>query len=216
MKRHLPCDPSKISFSTRPITDFVEKRVPESAARQLNKTVLTGLAVDLRPLGSVDSKGFRMIAQSLINFGAKFGAVDIKEKLYSRTHLRSSVLPDVVKSVKMNVIEQLAQAYCKDKPCFTLDLWSDKFKQRHFLSLNIHFIDESFDLKCILLGVEEFPVDKNRSRVNVRNECRRILLSYFREEEVTNFIENATSVSDSGKVLNWAEHARATSYFTYS
>ena len=200
LNRHLPCDPTKrhVSFSTRPITAFVEKQVPDKAARQLNSTIVTGLALDLKPLGSVQQKGFRMMAQALVDFGAKFGAVDIKKKLHSRQHLRYSILPEVVKNVKVKVVEKLSKSFCKEKPCFTLDLWTDKFKQRHFLSLNIHYIDTSFKLNCILLGVEEFPSDQNRSRINVRNECRRILSSYFSDDEVSKLLENASSVTDTG------------------
>ena len=194
-RTHEPGQPT--STSSQPLSMLLPKVVPENSRRALNRAVVLGLAKDLRPIGAVNGTGFGNMAQALVNFGARHGQVNVKKALYDRTTLKRSVLPEVVMEVKEKVVQNMRFAAVPKKMSFTMDLWTDKYRSRHFLSLTTHYIDKEFNLHRNILGVEEFPYE-HKGTLNVRSECSRILRGYFAEGEVSALLENAISVTDSG------------------
>ena len=97
LNRHLPCTGPKArgkpkATCTGPLDNFLIKKIPASEEAKLNRKIVTGLALDLRPLSSVSNEGFLMMAQALVDFGAKHGHVKIAEKIQHRTTMRNSSL----------------------------------------------------------------------------------------------------------------------------
>jgi hypothetical protein len=204
--RHLPCPvPEPVtkqkpggSVSSNPMSGYILKAPGVSSVDRLNTVMVVGFAMDLRPLAAVEGNGFKMIAQSLVDFGAKYGQQDITKVLNHRTTLKKKFLPQVVGNIKKNMIDSLKFAQSSPRYAFTTDMWTDKYKQRHFLSLTIHYIDKTFKLKSNLLAVDEFP-DTKKSTANIREECLRILDSYFGSREEAEIVMNkAVIVTDGG------------------
>lgn len=57
-----------------------------------------------------------------------------------------------------------------------------KYQSNDFLSLTVHFIDDNWELRSRVLGMEEF--DEQKTIGNIRTECKRILGVYFEESDL--------------------------------
>ena len=79
---------------------------------------------------------------------------------------------------------------------FTTDMWSDKYQHQNFISISIHYVDENWKLRKATLGMNKF--DKQKTTVNIRADCERILKLYFKESEVAIIIQNSILVTDGG------------------
>jgi hypothetical protein len=168
------CSSEATSSSQKLITEFSSSRkLSIEAVRKLNNEIVVGLAKDLRPLGSVERTGFKKIAQAFINFGAVHGKQNIDDCIRHRTTLKRDYLPNLV-SFKQNELKDLVSA-APQLPhlAFTSDMWSDKYKQRSFLSLSVHYIDTNWKLNSHMLAVDEF-LEKDKSTISIRKECGRI------------------------------------------
>jgi hypothetical protein len=179
------------------IKNFAKQVVPEVELKNLNIDIVIGLAKDLRPLNTVEGSGFRRICQSLINFGAKYGAQTVKDSIYHRTTLKRTYLPQISQSKRSEIRELLITAPSKPKFAFTADMWSDKHKQRHFLSLTVHFVSQQYDLKSNMLAVDEFP-DDEKTTLNISKEYSRMMQHYFQPDELENIIKKSYIVTDGG------------------
>ncbi|KAJ6641593.1 Transposable element Hobo transposase, partial [Pseudolycoriella hygida] len=147
--------------------------VPESAIHRLNDDIVAGLAKDLRPLSSVERDGFLLMAQSFINFGAKYGQQSAKNVLQHRTILTRNRLPALCASVQEKIKTDLRSAPSYPKFSYTTDMWLEKNDSSHFLSLNAHYISSDWELKKALLGMIQF--DDKKTTANIRKECEDIL-----------------------------------------
>lgn len=92
------------------------------------------------------------MAQTLVNIGAEFGNVDVKEILLSRTALSRTTLSSEYNYVKESLRDKLK----KHNLAFTTDMWSDDYSQRSFMTLTCHYINDDFHLKVNVLGNREF------------------------------------------------------------
>lgn len=122
-----------------------------------------------------------LIAQKLVDFGAKHGNHDIKEATYHRPTLKNKLLPEITSQLEESIQELLRTTLSETKLAFTTDMWSDKYKQRHFLSLHVHFISRDWKKKALMLGVEEFD-EESKTTANIKNFINTILTRYFRDD----------------------------------
>lgn len=109
LQRH-KCGKSGAASGTQMILEqFKKSQVPKQAISQLNKAITVGLAADLRPLSSIERRGFQYIAQELINFGARHGFQKVSSVLQTRNTLRSH-LPGLVDLTLNKIKENLKTA----------------------------------------------------------------------------------------------------------
>lgn len=179
------------------ILQFTNRNVPKEAIEDLNDTLVIGLAQDLRPLGAIDAKGFKKIAQALINFGALYGQQNVSKVLRHSTTLKRNNLPKIISSKEEEMIQTFDAAPQCPIFAFTTDMWADKYKQRQFLSLTIHFIDSNWKLVRHMLAVDEFLAPRKTTE-NIRIECVRILEKFFQKTLVPSIIEKSWLVTDGG------------------
>lgn len=179
------------------ITSFMKKSVPLSCKIELNNNILRGLAKDIRPLSTVERPGFLHIAQSLINCGAKYGQQSAKNIIYGRKTLKTKNLPRLCLDEEARLEALLRNDSSFPKYSFTFDMWSEKYKQRSFLSLSIHLISDSWRLEKYSLGLTEFKYETAET-ANVRDACSKILKKYFNEEDVMKIFEESFAVTDCG------------------
>lgn len=179
------------------ITRFMKKVVAPRFKQEVNDNIVLGLAKDIRPLSSVESPGFLLIAQSLIDFGAKFGNQRVKDVILNRTTLKRKNLPRLFQNEMDNIKTILKNNSTFPKFAFTFDMWTEKYRQRKFLSLSIHFINDNWELVKYTLGVSEF-VHETACTANIRATCINILQSYFNEGDIGNIFDSSFSVTDGG------------------
>lgn len=75
-------------------------------------------------------------------------------------------------------------------------MWTEKYNSNDFLSLTVHFIDENWILRKIMLGMEE--VEEEKTTVNIRIESKSILKNYFEAADIESVVYISTSTTDGG------------------
>ncbi|OXA38428.1 Transposable element Hobo transposase [Folsomia candida] len=177
------------------INKFTRKLYTDSDVQKLNDEIVIGLSKDLRPLFTVECDGFHRIAQALINFGAKFGQIDSKNVIRHRTTLKKENLSKIVATERIEIKEQLINSPSFPSIALTTDMWLDKYKQRNFVSLSAHFIDQEYSKQTALLDVREYEED-DKSAANIRHSIIKILADYFENSVVDSIVKEATLVTD--------------------
>lgn len=177
------------------LDQFKKSTVPKSAITQLNKGITIGWAADLRPLSAIERRGFRHLAQELINFGARHGFQKVSSVLQTGNTLKS-YLPEIVDTALEEIKGRLKTVPSFPRFTFTTDMWSDQYQQRNFISLTIHYIDMDYKLQSHMLAVDEFP-DMSKSTENIHRVCLEILSRYFGNESAV-IMDSAIAITDGG------------------
>ena len=103
------------------------------------------IARDLRPISICDGAGFQNFAQALINIGAKYGPLNIKDILQSRQTITRKSLPETYKELKKNLSDEIKPLLKSKSLNFTTDHWESKSKDK-YMSLTVHFCNEQLEL----------------------------------------------------------------------
>lgn len=155
----------------------------------------------LRPLRAVEGRGFFRIANALVELGASYGKQDVGKLVRHRTTLKREYLPKIVAQKQNDIIALIRAAPQFPKFALTSDMWSDKYKQRSFLSLSAYYINKDWEFVTHMLGVDEFLTnekDTKKSTANVRKQCENILLKFFNPEETKMVMQESWIVTDGG------------------
>lgn len=193
-RRRGPAKP--LEMKSKPIQNYFLKSVPPYAKAALNRNIAFGLAKDLHSLRTVEGTGFRHLAQALINFGATYGRQRVDDVLQHRTTLRNSHIPEMSDETREKYRKFFVTLPRNYKFAFSKDLWTEKWQKRNFLSLSCHIIDDDWNLKEIMLGLDEMIDGKHTG--DVREKCLQILKLYFDETRAENIIKSSYSVTDGG------------------
>ena len=189
--------PTSSSSSQVKITTFTKKSIASHSIGELNKAIVARLATDLRPIRAVEGDGFLRIAEALIDFGAVNGKQKVKNIIRHRTTLKEKYLPLVVTKAKNVLQDFLKTTSSNSNLVFTTDMWSDKYRQREFLSLTVHFIDNKWELQSSMMAVEEFS-EEIKSTENIRTHIRQILGKFFEQSNIYAIMDEAFAVTDGG------------------
>lgn len=76
-----------------------------------------------------------------------------KEDLPSRTTIYRTALNDVYESMKAHV-KTLVKDTSPRNVALTTDLWSDAFKRNNYMTLTLHFLNDSLDLESLTLATK--------------------------------------------------------------
>ncbi len=130
---HHVCAKSKgQSSQTNTLSSYVRrdsKKIPLEVKSSLVDACVDLCCLDIRPFDVVSGKGFLQVAQTLINIGAKYGAVDADAIIPHR-----QTVCDRTKAIQ-KVLEYSGIAV-------TTDMWTDEFNKRAYTVLTFHYIDE--------------------------------------------------------------------------
>lgn len=84
----------------------------------------------------------------------------------------------------------------------TFDMWSDAYRQRPFISITLHYIDDNFKIQHPLICVKQFIIDDDvgakKSTQNIRIFLKKSLSEYFLADRLENIFSNMSSVTDGG------------------
>lgn len=197
-----PSKRSAQAVSHKSMDDFVEKKksVPQPVIDKINDTIVTSLAQDLRPLYSVEGKGFFKMAQTFVDLGADYGKQDIRSIIKHRTTLKNKNMPRLVNNLQQIIKDEMLTTSSFPKLAFTTDMWSDQYKQRKFISLHVHFISDTWKLNSRTLAVEEFD-EETATTENIRKIIKTIISRYVEGDELEKAIERSYLITDGGTNL---------------
>jgi hypothetical protein len=130
----------KISFSGAEATT----KVPKNSAEQVVfEEALANLVGDcMLPLEFVESDGFKLYMNKMHK---KFHPI-------SRFKLRNGLIPRIFEKNLFKIKQLITEQATIN---ITMDLWTDK-RQRGFIAFNAHFIDKSWQSRCVLLEIKRF------------------------------------------------------------
>ncbi|KAA0719503.1 hypothetical protein E1301_Tti016010 [Triplophysa tibetana] len=109
----------------------------------------------IRPFDVVSGKGFLQVAQTLINIGAKYGAVDAdaiiphRQTVCDRTKQKAA-------AGKEKLSEEIQKVLEHSGIVVTTDMRTDEFNKRAYTDLSCHYIDEKWPLESCVLATVEF------------------------------------------------------------
>lgn len=189
-----PKSTSKTGLKNKSMDEFLLKTAPQESIRNLNRDITVGLCIDLQPLSRVETDGFMHLAQSLINFGAKYGSLKASNIIQSRTTLQRNRLPEICTELHLTVKTTIHHIPTFPKFAFTSDMWTEQHNSQSFIGLSAHFIDSDWNLQKKLLGMDAH--DESKSTISIRESCKKILSKYFDDATVDLVFENSTAVTD--------------------
>jgi hAT family C-terminal dimerisation region len=174
--------------------DFMRKTIPDAAKEAVAMVTVKFVTKDLRPFKCIEDEGFRALGQELIDVGAKFGKVKIGDVLCGRAALSRNYLNKTYDKVKQDVVKLVGVC---GPGAFTTDLWTDGYRQRSFISLTCHLIDEDYELKSLVLGTREFH--GKHTALNIRKTIVNIISEFTgSEESAEKTIKSGVFVTDNG------------------
>ena len=94
-------------------------------------------ARDSRPFSISKCDVFQILAQKLVDIGAKFGNVDVQTLFNYRTTYSRNVLPEKATTVRKSISEELVAQFssmpsCLSPVCIVCDHWIENYRQIDF------------------------------------------------------------------------------------
>jgi len=180
--------------------------VPESTITNLNRKTVLAAAIDFRPLSFAQCSGFQMLAQELVDIGAKHGSVDVSTLFNDPTAYSRRILPNLAAETRAKLINSLSAQFgsmpkCLSPAAFVGDHWTDKYRQIEFTSIAVSFVDENFNLQSYDLCVREYE-SATKHAPCIRDDLIRKLKTYLTDPTVLDKVEGKfVFVSDSDPKL---------------
>ena len=179
--------------------------VPKETKAELNRKTVLMCALDFRPFNISKGDGFQILAQKLVDIGAKFGNVDVKTLFNDRTTYSRNILPEMATTVRKSISEELVAQFssmpsCLSPACFVCDHWTDNYRQIDFTSIAVSFVDKEFVLQSYDLCVSEYD-GSTKHAVNIKEDLMRKLESYVSRDLLQKPDGKFVFVSDSDAKL---------------
>jgi hypothetical protein len=196
---------STFNWKSAGFSKVSKDEVPAATKIELNRTAVLACALDFRPLSFVKCDGFQLLAQSLIDIGAKYPNAEAKQLFNTHSTYSRRVLPkladEVRSSIKTDLNEQfksLPKSICP--AAFTGDHWTDKYRQVEYTSIAVSYVDVNFVLAAYDLCVKEYTEDTKHAQC-IRADLIAKLKEYDVSETELNREGKFVFVSDSDAKL---------------
>lgn len=75
-------------------------------------------------------------------------------KIPSRTYFSETVIPDIYEKCRIKIFKNIENI---SNCAFTSDIWTCNISNESYVSFTIHYINEDFQLKHVVLNVKHFP-----------------------------------------------------------
>ena len=170
------------------------RQVPQHVKDKMTDACVKMCSVDLRPFSVVNGPGFKNVAQSLIEVGAKFGNVNAEEVLpHSPTISRKTCV--VAEKVREKFLPEVKEALEMKSCAFDADMWSDKYTKTAYLTTTAQYVTEDFKLKSLVLFTVDFPAEQAKTGANIRKFSTTALEKLYISEAD---IEHVTHLTNGG------------------
>ena len=185
---------SSSSSQQNPSLDSLWAKLGPNTKRHKDITLAIAkyIAIDLRPLNSVNDKGFNELIQTL----------EPRYQMTGRTHITEKILPDKYREIKREVKDALKSATFIG---LTTDGWTSRATQS-FITVTASVIDEDWKSKLYVLSTTELP--ESHTAENLSNQLDNVLLEWeLEKEKVAVTTDNAFNVC-SAMTLSNVNHVR--------
>ena len=116
------------------------KVIPETAKTDLSRTTVIAAAMDFRPLGFAKGDGCQLLAQNLVDLGARYGSFRVATVFNNPTTYSRQILPSLAAEARNEIKQALTDHFIFMPPelspaAFLADHWTDKYRQVEFTSI---------------------------------------------------------------------------------
>lgn len=133
----------------QPATTNLNKIHPRNMA--LIKEQLAFSFAEMFPMEGFNDIGFKAMTKYLLNVGATYGKMNVKDLLGDQ-----KTLEDERKSLVYMVKVFLKKVVAEEKLVFSCDMWKDPHHSKRCITLTSHHIDDSFTLQRNVLGTRVY------------------------------------------------------------
>ena len=174
MQKHLQNHHSSLIKSTAPVktivkgqttlTDAFAQKLPQTSARAngITKDICVFIAVDMRPFSVVENVGFRRLLHTL----------EPKYTIPSRAHFARTVVLNLYKESKANVIQTLKKA---ESIAITTDGWTSRGMQS-YITITAHTLDSDWEMINVVLQTR--PLFESHTGANIAEILRAAIIEW--------------------------------------
>ena len=130
----------------------------------------------MRPFEIITGQGFREFAQEMINIGSIHGCLQVDDLFPHPTTISRNIIKDA-DSLKIKIANTLKEIFELVGGAFTTDLWTDDYRKISYISLTVHYIDESWQIKEQILAASKFP-DVRHTADQIKKVILNLLKTY--------------------------------------
>jgi len=151
---------------------------------------------------SVENVCLRNMLQTCVDFGAKYGKVDVGEFLSGRKAVSRETENLALKTKNVIRNERLKQQIEDSTVSLCIDLYTDNFRKKAYMDVHATWIDREFTMEHAVLAVRHFGTQAHTA-LNISSAVNAILSEY-------NLSEDDTPVTTDHGQTSW-QHYVATS-----
>ena len=157
---------------------FSEELSTASVVADIKRNVKTDIVrfvcQDLRAFKTVSGEGFISLADKLISIGARFGENLSAREILPHPTTVSRAIHQMADEHRATLKEKLA-SLIEDGIGVTLDLWTENYKQRTYININVHFIDNVMQERTLCVkNFDEFQ----KTGANIFAEVSNVLKEF--------------------------------------
>ena len=152
------------------------KSFPTTAKDLTTKKIVNFVCKDLRPFEIIMGQGFREFAQEMINIGSIYGHLQVNDLFPHPTTVSRNIIKEA-ESLKTKTARILKDIFDLTGGAFTTDMWTDDYRKISYISLTVHYIDESWQIKEQILAASKFP-DVRHTADHIKKVISNILKNY--------------------------------------
>lgn len=156
------------------------------------KKIVRFVTKDVVPFNVTSAQGFTELAQFLVDVGAKYGNVSVKELLPHPTTVSRHV-SETANNLRGTVSEMIRGVFSDIGGGITLDLWSDSYRKINYMGVTVHYIVNG-KLEERVLCTRELESDIKKTGEYIKLALVKILRSF----DLYSSIDKAVFVTDRG------------------
>ncbi|KAK3925939.1 Transposable element Hobo transposase [Frankliniella fusca] len=161
------------SACTRPLSNDIVL-VPKALKDNLVKRLAEKSARELSSIHTSVGEGMSNVVQAAIDIGTACPGARAADVMPCFNTVRKK-LSDLADEERGVVVAEIKEAIADDRCSATTDMWTDEYKNFHYISVTTHFIDAKFKIKSWDLCTPRFPSNEKTTAENVRSALLREL-----------------------------------------
>lgn len=213
MKSHIAqCSKKRVGGHQMLLTEAVKpttsRTVRPAAKANLKEAVVKFVVQGRHSFASVENDGFIELCQKLVELGATYGKIDVRDVLPRRYAVTQGV-ENEYKEAKTAVKTMIAPSQAERAYSITVDMATDDHVKRSYLGVHAQWIDQHLNMNNCLIGLRHFGTDSHTA-VNIEALTTAILEEYNLSLDtctvVTDMGANMVAAFDSGSRLTCLAH----------
>lgn len=153
------------------------KTIPEKLKSECIEKSVKFCSLDIRPMSVIDGSRFKELGQFLIKVGSQYVNIDIKDLLPHPTTITKNAIK-IAENHRNELIENILPFIQENCCAMTTDMWSDKYKKLHYITITIHYINRNWMLQKHVLHTGQWPLTEKKTAENIKNCIGKFLTSF--------------------------------------